>query len=473
LDWTSHYNGKSKGASIAAETSGPSNGVRMAESSKARIVSVDEYLVIAGGWSIFQNRLFAAMSLLYMCVSFDMFLAVFLAPTLGAQWGLTIPQQGLIASSWFVGGLIGYVLSGLFADTLGRRPTLLALSVLRCFGDCFTFASASLPWLLASRILAAVGTTGAFNMTYPLLAEFSPPEQRAEIKTATSIVFQSGIVALVVVSYLLRSFPWQTLSLALVPASLLAAMWLFYRIPESPRFLSLRGRQEEALSILRDVASCNGRLQECDHLRLSTTSNEDIEDSRRGRANPRGSVGALLARGQSGRTIALLVFHLVASCTYYGLTFAPVASFGNDAYLSQLAAPLLETLPLLLIAPLANKHGRRPAMIGPLVVFAAANLALATMSNSATQWRLTAVLAGRMSGCTLNTVKWVVTAENFPTAIRGAGFAAGGLAGMLGANLGPLIFMYAPSPFLVLSSLCLLGVVAIWALPETKGKELD
>jgi len=138
LDWTSHYNGKSKGASIAAETSGPSNGVRMAESSKARIVSVDEYLVIAGGWSIFQNRLFAAMSLLYMCVSFDMFLAVFLAPTLGAQWGLTIPQQGLIASSWFVGGLIGYVLSGLFADTLGRRPTLLALSVLRCFGDCFT-----------------------------------------------------------------------------------------------------------------------------------------------------------------------------------------------------------------------------------------------------------------------------------------------------------------------------------------------
>jgi len=307
---------------------------------------------------------------------------------------------------------------------------------------------------------------------YPLLAEFSPPKERVAVKTVGSILFHCGVLALVAVAYLTRSFPWQTFSLALVPASLLAVVWLVCRLPESPRFLLVKGRQAEALALLRAVASCNGCLQECDHLRLATTSFKHIEDGRGGRATPRGGLGALLARGQSGRTIALLIFHLVACCTYYGLTFAPVASFGNDALLSQLAAALLEIASMLLVAPLANKHGRRPFLIGLLGVFAGANLALATVSASATKLRLIAVLAGRMSGSTLNSVKWVVSAENFPTAIRGSGLAAAGLSGMLGGSLGPLIFM-CPSPFLMLSSLCLPGMVAVWALPETKGKELD
>jgi len=458
---------------MAAESSGLGCDVGVAEPSKPRIVSVDEYLVAAGGWGIFQNRLFATMSLLNACVAIDAFLAAFLAPALGAQWGLTIAQQGLIPSSWFAGGLMGFVLSGLFADTLGRRPTLLALSVLRCLGDVLTCAAPSLPWLLASRILAAAGTWGAFNMIYPINAEFSPPKERAAIKRSMGLTWQCGMVSLVAVAYLLRLFPWQALALAQVPASLLAVFFLVSGLPESPRFLLVRGRQAEALALLRAVASRNGRLHECNHLRLATTSEVDIEDGRGGRATPTNVLGALLARGQSGRTIALLGLNMVASFTYYGLAFAPVASLGSDPYLSQLAAALLEIPALLLIAPLANKLGRRPALMSLLAVLAGAHMGLATISPSATQLRLITVLTGRMAGSALNTLKWVAIVENFPTAIRGAGLAAAGFSGMLGGSFGPLVFSWAPSPFLVLSSLCLPGLVAIWALPETNGKELD
>jgi len=472
LDWTRHYGGRSQHVPMAAEPSGQEDGVGIA-SKKPQIVSVDEYLIAAGGQGVFQNRLFATMSLLYACVAFDAMLAAFLAPALGARWGLTVAQQGLIPSSWFVGGLIGFALSGLFADTLGRRPTMLALSVVRCFGDVLTFTAPSLPWLLTSRILAAAGTMGAFNMIYPLLAELSPPEERAAIKRRTGLVWQCAVVVLVAMAYLLRSFPWQAFSAVLLPASFLAVVWLFRGLPESPRFLLVKGRHLQALALLRAVALCNGRLHACDHLRLATSHIEDCESGTGGKATPRGNLATLFVREQSGRTIALLIFNLVASCTYYGLTFAPVASLGSNAYLSQLSAALLEIPAILLVAPLANKLGRRPALIGLLGVFAGAILALAMMSHSAMQLRLGAMLIGRMSGSAFNTLKWVANAENFPTAVRGAGLAAAGLSGMLGGSLGPVIFTLAPSPFLVLSSLCLLGIFAVWTLPETNGTELD
>mmetsp|Transcript_51671 Transcript_51671/g.102732 ORF Transcript_51671/g.102732 Transcript_51671/m.102732 type:complete len:546 (+) Transcript_51671:41-1678(+) len=475
MDWMQQYLAAFSRTSMAAEPSDleATGSVGAAMQRRPQAVSVDEYLVAAGGWGKFQNRLFATMFLHYACISFDWIMAAFLAPALGAQWGLTLPQQEMIASSWFVGGLIGFLLSGFSADTLGRRPSMLAFGVLHCFGAVFTCAAPSLPLLLAARILTAIGTIGAFNMTYPLLAEFSPPSERAVIKKRMGLNWQCGVVALVVVAYQLRSFPWQALSLALVPACSFGVLWLFRGLPESPRFLLVKGRHAEALESLRVVASSNGRLYDCEHLRLAAPSKDGDDGKGVSSTIPTSGPMALLASGQLGRTLALLTLNLVASCTYYGLTFAPVASLGTNLYLCQLTATLLEIPALLLISPLANQLGRRFALISFLGVFACASVALTRIPVSATQLRLAAVLVGRMSGSALNTLKWVAVAENFPTAIRGTGLAVTGIFGMLGASFGPLIFAWAPSPFRMLSILCLLGVAAVLLLPETNGKDLD
>lgn len=460
-----------KNTSMAAEPPGLETASNAEAARRPHNVSVDEYLVAAGGWGKFHRRLFALMALHYACISFDWLLAVFLAPALGAQWGLTIPQQEMIASSWFAGGLLGFLLSGFVADTLGRRPSMLAFGVLHCFGDILTFAAPSLPLLLAARIVAATGTIGAFNMTFPLLAEFSPPKERAAIKKKMGINWQCGVVALVMVSYMLRSLPWQAHSLALVPASAIGVALLFYGLPESPRFLLVKGRHAEALEVLRAVAKGNGHLHECDHLRLAISSKDG--NGKSGSNIPKGGLKALFAGDTVGRTLSLLVLNFVTSCTYYGLTFAPAECLGTNLYLSQLEATLLEIPALLIIPLLANKLGRRYALISLLGVFAFSSLALTKMPMSAMQLRLAAQLAGRMAGSAANTLKWVAIAESFPTAIRGMGLAATGIFGMLGASLGPVVFAWAPSPFLSLGILCLPGIAAVWSLPETNGKELE
>mmetsp|Transcript_108545 Transcript_108545/g.305966 ORF Transcript_108545/g.305966 Transcript_108545/m.305966 type:complete len:483 (-) Transcript_108545:109-1557(-) len=430
----------------------------------SQAISIDEYLDLAGGWGPFQGALLLKVSLLYAFLGVDNLLSAFLAPALGEQWSLSLVEQQLCSSLWFVGGLVGFLLSGALADARGRRPALAFFATLRCFGDVLTFASPTLGLLLAARVVTSVGTAGAFNVCLPILTEHSPPNHRARVTQALGFVWQLGVLFLVAVAYVARHWNWRSLGLALAP-SFPATVWLLRGLPESPRFFQAKGRSAEAMGALLVVARANGLPQ------------ADFELPRRIRCNSVNSsddlsAHRLVAQRQASRTAAIFVINLVSSGTHYGVCFAPLGHLGANVYLTQVGATLLEVPAVLMIAPLADNFGRRKSLTGLFVVFALALALLEVLPADAAFSQQAALLVARGAGQAVSTLKWVVNAENFPTPARGAGLAFAGICGQLGGIIGPLTFATTSAPFLAMALSIVPAVLCTLSLPETAGEKL-
>lgn len=469
--WCACYRALARG-STAAVAQGTREDEEFAPKDAQLVDSVDDFIDHAGGWGPFQTKLAIKVNVFYAFIGVDNLLAAFLAPSLAEQWALSLTQQQCLSSFWYVGGLFGFLVSGVAADTYGRRPVLLYCSACKLVGDLVTFLAPSLGTLLLARVFASFGTAGAFNVCYPILAEHAPPESRARINQGFGLVWQAGVLYLVFVALLVRRMPWQALSLSLAPGAAVT-LWLWAELPESPRFLQAKGRYAEANQSLLELAKANGH----GGLRLRLVPQGGPEAM--AKATFPGGVGLsdlmmrMWAPGQASRSLATLLIHFVSSGSYYCLCFAPVVFMRANLYVAQLLAAMVEVPAVMAMAPLADHFGRTRSMTGLFALYGFALLALALLPNGSHNWHLYALLLARTSGQAHMTLKWVITAETFPTAIRSVGLGLSGICGQLGAVIGPMLFALVPFPFLILSLLCLPAILCVQALPETSGSRLD
>merc|ERR1712008_119629 len=215
------------------------------------------------------------------------------------------------------------------------------------------------------------GGVGTSNVCYPLLAEYSPPSKRAQSKLLLGMAWNAGVAFLVVVAFSVRTLCWRYLGLAVAPG-IVATMWLLAHMPESPRFLLVKGRNEEAQAALEAVAIANGAM-----LPAGSLAPYPVSKQSEGTGHSIWSLWSLFASGQRTITVAVLFVNFACSAAYYGLTFAPPGWLGGKSvYWNQLSATLLEVPVLLLAAPLADKLGRRWCLAGLLGTSALASLIL-------------------------------------------------------------------------------------------------
>lgn len=487
--WCGHYQGLSRPGAFAGQVAdtghpSPKRGAMVlaadAEAGETAVggeLSVDQYLTLAGGWSHFQVNLAMKIAVICAFIGVDSLLAVFLAPALGMQWGLSLVEQQIISSTWFACGILGFMLSGIVADNHGRRTALILFALLHRLGDLLTFAVPSFQLLVVARGIAAMGGVGTFNVCYPLLAEYSPPSKRAQSKLLLGMAWNAGVAFLVVVAFAVRTLCWRYLGLAVAPG-IVATMWLLARMPESPRFLLVKGRNAEAKAALEAVAIANGAMLPAGSLAPHTVSKQSEGT---GHSIWSWFDWSLFASGQRTITVAVLFVNFACSAAYYGLTFAPPGWLGGKSvYWNQLSATLLEVPVLLLAAPLADKLGRRWCLAGLLGTSALASLILVAIDLPVARGILgtssslcsAAALLGRCSGQAALSLKWIISAENFPTSARGAGMALSGVVGSLGGTLGPLAFAAMPAPFAFFLVLCLAAAISTLMLPETARREL-
>lgn len=148
-----------------------------------------------------------------------------------------------------------------FADRFGRRVAYLIACFMISFGGFLSGASPSLPWLLFFRFIVGFGV-GGLTVPFDLLAEFIPSTHRGkylnyiEIFGTVGSLFVSGIAW-----GFLSTKGWRILAYtAAVPVTISSILSLIY-IPESPRWLMLRGRTAEAENIVRHVSTmCNHNI---------------------------------------------------------------------------------------------------------------------------------------------------------------------------------------------------------------------
>jgi len=390
------------------------------------------------------------------------------------------------------GGIVGALLAGVFARLLGRKRSLLLA------GFIFTAASAlsallpPLPVLSACRFALGFGV-GVASFVVPLfLSETAPASIRGSMGTLFQLMITIGIFLISLTNVLIaRAFmkPVTSLPLMFLTITLFAAVMFLggFMLPESPRWLMLKGRKEEAIAVLRRTLNTQHEID---------VEIEEIEQALHG---PQGAGVGIVMRGYFIKVlmvgVLLQVFQQLVGINmmiYYSPTI-----FGYAGIKGLLATMTVPTVNMLFTFPairLVEKWGRKKLLyvgaITMLVTMIAAGVtfqAIGSASNSAmiggmpkAVLLVSAILYIFGFAVSWGPVVWLVCSEIFPLEGREIGMTITTMvnwtfAGLVMANA--LSFMQAhgnASIFYVFAGFCVLAVafVALF-VPETKGITLE
>lgn len=400
----------------------------------------------------------------------DVGLISFVMAALAVQWSLTPTELSWIGSIGFVGMALGATLGGLLADRYGRRQVF-ALTLL-IFG--LATGAAALSWsvgaLLVFRFLIGLGLGAELPVASTLVSEFAPARLRGRVVVALEAFWAVGWTLAALIGYFVvpagdDGWRW-ALALGAVPA--LYAVVVRWGLPESVRFLELRGRVREAEAAVRRFEEAAG-----------------VEAVPSPPPAPRlvPGPGALWGRATRARTAALWTVWFCINFAYYGAFiwlptllvasgFTLVKSFGFTLLITLAQLPGYAAAAFLI-----ERWGRRPTL-ATFLVGSALGAALFSAADGDT-----AVLVTGMVLSFFNLGAWgalyAVTPEVYPTSVRATGAGAAAGFGRIASILAPLSvppLLDLGGSGLVFSTFAAFFVVAALAtfvLPERRGQALD
>ena len=160
--------------------------------------------------------------------------------------------------------LVGSLAAGRTSDFLGRRYTIVLASIMFLVGSVLMGYAPYYPILLTGRCTAGVGVGYALMIAPIYSTEISSPKSRGFITSLPELGISTGILTGYLANYFMASLPlklcWRLmLGIAVVPSLGLAIGIL--KMPESPRWLVMRGRLGEAKRILLIVSNSKEEAQ--------------------------------------------------------------------------------------------------------------------------------------------------------------------------------------------------------------------
>jgi MFS transporter, putative metabolite:H+ symporter len=185
--------------------------------------------------------------------SFDIYLAGSVLGELVQNGWSSIPLNARFISATFIGMVIGAAGAGWLGDRYGRRFTyqfnlaIFGLASLACA------AVPDMEWLIRARFVAGIGLGAEIVIGYATMLEFTPPLHRGRWAALLSLVTNFGLFASTLVSWLvIPAFGWRPM-FVIAGLGAFAVLWMRKQMPESPRWLELNGRQQEAYDIVGAV----------------------------------------------------------------------------------------------------------------------------------------------------------------------------------------------------------------------------
>ena len=405
----------------------------------------------------------------------------FVAPGMAKEYGLkaaTNPHGhipvSLLPLSGITGTVIGSLMWGWLADSIGRRSSIIFAGLL-FVSTSICGAMPGFNWNLLMCFLMGIGAGGMLPITFTLLAEIIPARHRSWLM----VLIGGGVsgVGYVLTSWLAGAltphYSWRILWLIGLPTGVLF-LALNYWIPESPRFLLAVGRQDEAEAIM---AQFGAEVVEV------TDASEAGQD--RGPHGFRQLFGAPFIG--SGAAIAVLALG-VGLITYGFQLWIPtnLQHLGytsvNSDYIVRNAA--LIGLPISLVATLLYGFwSSKKTIIVSFALVALTLLGFVIAGNSLAHNHalLLALLIVPLSGTSLvGAIITVYASEVYPTRIRsrGTGLAAG-VTKAGGVLIIALVVAATTTPSIALTAVIgavplLLGIaIFAWAGRETRTKRLE
>ncbi len=412
-----------------------------------------------------------------------------------SDFNYTDGLHGFTSSSALIGCIIGAFISGVLASGLGRKKTLFVagvlflLSALGSYFPEFLFFQKGVPTkglLMAFngyRILGGIGVGLASALCPMYIAEVAPASKKGKLVSWNQFAIIFGQLVVYFVNYLIirshandpavvewtNAVGWRVMFLSeAVPAGLFALLILL--VPETPRFLVLNGRDDEAMKVLSNI---NGEAKAKEI--ISEIKETVVEKKEK-----------LLAYGFMVVFIGcmLSVFQQVIGINAV-LYFAPriFESMGvsNNMLFTVIMGVINISFTLVAVFTV-EKIGRKPLLITGSLGMALGALGVA-LSNVVTLPAFVPVLSIMIySACFMfswGPICWVYIAELFPNTIRSEATAIAVAFQWIFNFIVSSTFvpMYNWSHFFAYALygvICLIAAVFVWKLvPETKGKTLE
>ncbi|XP_030553410.1 probable inositol transporter 2 [Rhodamnia argentea] len=181
--------------------------------------------------------------------------------------------QETIVSMAVAGAIIGAAVGGWMNDRLGRRSAILVADFLFFIGAVIMASAQNPALLIIGRVFVGLGV-GMASMTSPLyISEASPAKIRGALVSTNGFLITGGQFLAYLINLAFTKAPgtWRwMLGVAGIPA--LLQFILMLQLPESPRWLFRRGREEEAKAILRTIYPANEVDREIQDLKESVES---------------------------------------------------------------------------------------------------------------------------------------------------------------------------------------------------------
>ncbi|MFF4300374.1 MFS transporter [Streptomyces sp. NPDC001601] len=347
------------------------------------------------------------------------------APDIGAAWQQAPSVFGTVFGIGLFGGLVGAALAGVVSDRVGRRPLVLAgvleFAVLTLLTPALATSIGSLEVL---RLFTGLGLGAAVPGIIAITSEYTPVKSRASVVGLMWCGFPMGaVIGGVLASWLIPDHGWQSMFYVGGVVPLLVLVLLWFRLPESARFLQVRG----------DTAAAAGILA-----RLGVPAEES--GPRAGTGPARSPVADLFRQGRAATTLLLwLASFLTLLMAYFLTTWLPTLATGAGMRNALLAVSTLNlggVIGCVLIGRLADRYDAIRVIAGAYVLGAIAVALIGRTGTSGTTL-LVATFVGGLFAVGAQLCSVALGATLYETRLRATGVGWGIGAGRIGGILGP------------------------------------
>ncbi|MEO0581853.1 MAG: sugar porter family MFS transporter [Bacteroidota bacterium] len=314
------------------------------------------------------------------------------------EFNLTDLQVGWAVSSLTFVAMLAMLVAGPLSDRFGRKPILSVAAVLFAISAIFSAFAPSYTLLVVARMIGGLGVGASLIIAPMYIAEISPAKVRGQMVSFNQLNIVIGISAAYFSNYFIlqladsqadwasslginEDYAWRwMLGLESIPAVIY--FFALFLVPNSPRWLMLQARFEEALKVLRRIAGPENGEKEF------YTIKENLETPDENKKAP---IGDLF---KSALRLVLLIGIVVAilqqitginSVFFYAPMIFEQSGIGEDASFTQAIYVGLVNLVFTVIAmSLIDRLGRKPLLAGGMIGITAFMFMLAYGFNSAT-----------------------------------------------------------------------------------------
>jgi len=399
--------------------------------------------------------------------------------TIQQLWSLSSFWQGFTVAASLIGTVVGSLISGLPTQKYGRKKVLSVISILYILSAVGCASTYTWSLFILFRIVGGIAV-GASSVVGPMyISEIAPARMRGRLAGSFQLMIVTGIFVAYLTNFFFINFgetAWRwMLGIMVVPAAIFAVLLRF--IPESPRWLMLNNRDEEARKVFDKIGDgAAWVLIREEHLLSGHGTKENLFS---GKYNKSILYAVILAMFNQLSGINAIL--------YYAPRIFEMAGFEHtDAYLQPVYIGGANLLFTLLAMTVIDKFGRKKLLLTGavgMIVFLGLT-AFAFSHSTGGNKNVLIYLIGFIAffAFSQGAVLWVFISEIFPNSVRSQGGALGSFTHWIMAAIiswtFPIIVERVPGggmySFIFYSFMMLLSFIFIWrVMPETKGRSLE